>query len=77
MSKLSQFGNDFRFPYFKNNVISIEEKTSPAPFKFLLENEFTYDTLNYPIKIESSFVGSPNTYFEIEYKIAPSVSRPI
>lgn len=67
MSDLSQFGNDFRFPYFKNNVISIEEKTSPAPYKFLLENEFTYDTQNYPIKIESTFVGSQDSDSELEY----------
>ncbi len=67
MSNLSASGDDFRFPYLKNNIISIEEKTSPAPYKFLLENVFTYDTLNYPIKIKAIANGAYNSDTEYKY----------
>ena len=68
LSYIRTYGfNSFYFPYFKNNIISIEEITSTAPYKFLIENEFIYDSQNYPIIIESTLESSPNINYEIEY----------
>jgi hypothetical protein len=62
------YGYDsFRFPYFKNNALTIEEVTNTAPYNLLLEREFTYNTQNYPIKIKFTYAGLHQSDYEIEY----------
>lgn len=68
LSSLIIYGYDsFRFPYFKNNAITITEKTNPAPYNLLFEREFTYDAQYYPTTIKFTYVGLHQSDYVIEY----------
>lgn len=68
LNSLIIYGFDsFRFPYFKNNAITIKEETNPAPYNLLFEREFTYDAENYPTGIKFTYVGLYQSDYVIEY----------
>mgnify|MGYP005991010513 CR=1 FL=1 len=60
--------NQFEFPYLKNNLILIKDKSCAPCYDKLLERVYVYDDQNYPKEIDESYVGSPSVTYKFEYK---------
>lgn len=58
--------NGFDFPYLKNNPVILKDVECTGCYN-LLERVYTYDSENYPTKIEESHVGAPAIIYNIEY----------
>ena len=59
---------DSYFPYFKNNIVKIIDKSKQAPYNVTMLREYTYDTDNYPTKYEYTVVGYHDSTVSITYK---------
>ncbi|MBU3010126.1 hypothetical protein KO506_01770 [Polaribacter vadi] len=60
--------DQFDFPYLKNNPVLLVDKSCTLCYSNLLERTFTYNSENYPIKMEESYVGAPPVVYEYFYK---------
>ena len=59
---------DMYFPYFKNNLVRILDKSKSAPFNVTMLRAYTYDADNYPTKYEFTVVGYHDSTISISYK---------
>ena len=60
--------NQYKFPYLKNNPVLLEDLSCTPCYKNLLQRTYTYDSQNYPVKMEESYVGSPAVLYEYIYQ---------
>ena len=60
--------NQYNFPYLKNNPIMLEYKNCTSCYSEVLKRTYTYDSLNYPIKMEEIHYGGPVVIYNYEYK---------
>ena len=60
--------NQYKFPYLKNNPVLLEDLSCAPCYKDLLERTYEYDTQNYPVKMEESYVGAPAVLYEYIYQ---------
>ena len=58
----------FNFPYLINNPLLLKEVECAGCYTNLLERVYTYDSQNYPTKIEESYVGASAIIYDIEYQ---------
>ena len=59
--------NQYNFPFLKNNPVLLEDLSCTLCYKNLLERTYEYDSQNYPVKMEESYVGSPAVLYEYKY----------
>lgn len=59
--------DQFTFPYLKNNPTLLEDKKCTPCYNILLKRTYEYDSQNYPIKMEESYVGAPAVVYEYQY----------
>ncbi|MBL4559953.1 MAG: hypothetical protein JKX79_03105, partial [Labilibaculum sp.] len=59
--------NGFNFPYLRNNMVLLKDVGCTGCYPNLMERVYTYDSENYPTKIEESHVGAPPIIYNIEY----------
>ncbi len=60
--------NQYKFPFLKNNPVLLEDLSCTSCYKNLLERTYEYDSQNYPVKMEESYVGSPAVLYEYKYQ---------
>lgn len=60
--------NQYKFPFFKNNPVLLEDLSCTLCYKDLIKRTYEYDAQNYPLKMEESYVGSPAVLYEYEYQ---------
>jgi hypothetical protein len=60
--------NGFNFPYLKNNIVLLKDVKCTGCYSDLFKRVYTYDSENYPTKIEEVYVGAPPIIYDIEYQ---------
>lgn len=68
MNTISTADIDNIFPYFKNNVIKIDERSNSSLDSVFLERDFTYDEEDYPIMFQYKIYGYSDGTVEITYQ---------
>ena len=60
--------NQYKFPFLKNNAVLLEDLSCTSCYKDLIERTYEYDSQNYPLKMEESYVGAPVVLYEFIYQ---------
>lgn len=60
--------DQFNFPYLKNNPTLLVDKNCTSCYSKLLERTYTYNSENYPVKMEESHLGAPAVVYEYFYQ---------